>query len=1175
MQCVNCGADQPVGKRFCTACGQSLIRACAECGTALGHGDRFCGECGTPSAAPPPAYAAPAAHTTAPTVSPTADPGQRRFVTVLFADIVGFTPFSEGRDAEEVRAMLTRYFDRATEIIERFGGQVDKFIGDAVMAVWGAVTALEDDAERGVRAALELVDAVAALGAEIGVDLTARAGVLSGETSVGSGGNEKGLVVGDLVNTASRLQSIAEPGTVLIGETTKNLVEAAVELESHGEHNVKGKKVPVGAWRAVRVVAGRRGEGRVGGLVAPFTGRDNELRILKDMLAATTRERRTRLISIVGEGGIGKSRLVEEFLHYIDGLADTIYWHHGRSPAYGDGLTFWALGEMVRRRCGIAESDDTHRTMTRLRTTLADFVADGEDRAWLEPRLAGLLGAAPMPTSDRAELFSAWRSFFEHVALRGTTVMVFEDLHWADSGLVEFIDELTARSSSRPILVLTLARPELLDRRPGWGSGRANTMALHLAPLADPDVADLVTGMVPGAGQMVADHVVSNAGGIPLYAVEIVRMLVNADIVTRSGDRFQTVGDLSSVRVPDSLTGVVGARIDQLDPADRSLLQDASVLGQTFTLTGLAALQSGDTTSLEQRLERLIQRELLAVEADPRSPERGQYRFIQSLIREVSYSRMARVERKDKHLAVAAYLEERGDVELAGAVAAHYVGAIEAASESETGALTELAVSAVARAAVRAAELQSHEQAVALALQGVTIDPDAPAAGHLWVLAARSAHASVDDQAETYARKGLEVLRSTGDEPSLLDAGRALATIYNDARSGVRAVEVLRPLVDEAADTTSEEFAKAATELARALMFVADFPTALEYVERALHAAERRDMVPTIADGLITRGTILGSTGRPREGAALLSTALELAEELDLGRSVTRALNNLAYLSICDERHIATELTVKRLEQSRRIGDPLHIFDSLLLMAQDHAENGQWREMDPLVEEAIGDRDIAALSPAYRFFVGELDRQKKMWCGDPLGAQGIHESLVAAISRELDNEVDTVTQSNVDRDRALLALLNGDALQAAQIALTIEDDTPNLYDVEALLLSALALGDGDLLSHADARLNASVFRGKRIEALSGVIEASLDVLSGGAVAAGILVDAVLRLRQVEFPPITALVAALAAKLVGAKSEAGRDLAELAFDLSEEHDLFTVRDLIPDVGTDSARAQAGA
>ena len=350
MRCATCEVENPPGSKFCLGCGAGLARSCPRCGTDLPSHARFCNECGTTlTAAASPALAgfAPAP---APTVVPPSPTTERRLCSVLFVDLVGFTPLAEKRDPEEIRELLSLYFDRAQAIIGHYGGTVEKFIGDAVMAVWGAPVANEDDAERAVRAALEVVASVTELGIESGVELAARAGIVTGEVAITIGKVAEGMVLGDTVNAASRVQSVAPPGAVLVDESTWRAASGAVAFSEVGTLHLKGKEEPVQAWRALRVVAQRKGVGRSERLEPPFVGRGEELRLIKDLLHATSREKRARLVSVTGIPGIGKSRLTWEFLKYVDGLAETVYWHQGHSPAYGEGITFWALGEMVRMR---------------------------------------------------------------------------------------------------------------------------------------------------------------------------------------------------------------------------------------------------------------------------------------------------------------------------------------------------------------------------------------------------------------------------------------------------------------------------------------------------------------------------------------------------------------------------------------------------------------------------------------------------------------------------------------------------------------------------------------------------------------------------------------------------------------------------------------------------------
>ncbi|HEY4752283.1 MAG TPA: adenylate/guanylate cyclase domain-containing protein, partial [Candidatus Limnocylindrales bacterium] len=371
MTCRSCGADVPAGMKFCVECGTPLSEACPNCGTPTVAGQKFCGVCGfrlggavEQAAASLGAVASPRA---LPTPAPVGALGtERRLVTVLFADLVGFTTLAEGRDAEAVRDLLSRYFETSSEIVRRYGGTVEKFIGDAVMAVWGTPVAHEDDAERAVRSALDLVAAIAQLGADLGTPaLRARAGLLTGEAAVNRSAIDQGMVAGDLVNTASRLQGVAAAGTVIVGEATMRAAAGAVVFEAAGEHDLKGKVAPVAAWRALRVVSQVRGRGRADVLEPPFVGRETEYRLIRELFHATGRERRARLVSLTGQAGIGKSRLGWEFNKYIDGLAETVMWHEGRSPSYGEGVAFWALGEMVRKRAGLKESDDEATTRSR------------------------------------------------------------------------------------------------------------------------------------------------------------------------------------------------------------------------------------------------------------------------------------------------------------------------------------------------------------------------------------------------------------------------------------------------------------------------------------------------------------------------------------------------------------------------------------------------------------------------------------------------------------------------------------------------------------------------------------------------------------------------------------------------------------------------------------------
>ena len=888
MICQACGTENAAGRKFCDECGSALSSPCPACGASNRPGAKFCGECATPLAVgAAPAHAAVAV---APAESARAE---RRLVTVLFADLVGFTTLAEGRDAEAVRDLLSSYFELASDLLGRYGGTVEKFIGDAVMAVWGTPIAHEDDAERAVRAALELVDAVQRLGP----DIVARVGVVSGEAAVTIGATNQGMVAGDLVNTASRLQSVAEPGVVLIGESTQRAVSAAIVCEPAGDQELKGKALPVTAWRAMRVVAERGGTGRSERLEAPFVGRDDELRLLKELLHATGREGRPRLVSVIGQAGIGKSRLVWELLKYIDGVVEDIYWHDGRSPAYGDGVTFWALGEMVRVRAGLAEADEEATVRERIAATLEEYVPDAEERRWIEPSLLALLGISDAPASGGQELFAAWRTFFERIAIKGTVALVFEDIQWADPGLLDFVDHLVEWSRA-PIYVVTLARPELMDKRPNWGSGARSFTSLRLDPLTDPAMGDLLAGLVPGLPSPVADAIVARAEGIPLYAVETVRMLVTDGRLVEEGGGYRPAGDLSTLAVPDSLHALIAARLDALDQADRALLQDAAVLGQSFTLAGLAAVSATDPGELEPRLGALVRRELLVLEVNPRSPERGQYAFVQALIREVSYATLAKRGRRSRHLAAARFFESLGDDELAGVLAAHYLAAHrESADGPEADALAVQARIALKGAAERAAQLGSHVQALAFLESALSITGERTDEAELLRRAGIAAsHGGRHDAAEAFLARAVASYRDLGDRDGAARAVALQGEVLLNAFQLQPALDVLEPAAKEFEDIGDSALVHLWSQLARARFFREETEPAIEWSDRTLAAAERLNLVSIVADTLATKGTTLAEAGRPIEGSALLQAALRLAEANGLPFTAGRAHLNLSYM---------------------------------------------------------------------------------------------------------------------------------------------------------------------------------------------------------------------------------------------------------------------------------------
>jgi class 3 adenylate cyclase len=616
--CPQCGAENPTGQRFCGQCGNPLDAGCPACGAQNAPGNKFCGACGTALSGEPAAPAASEPAEAAPAAQPASE---RRLVSVLFADLVGFTAASEKRDAEETRELLSRYFDTCRRLIELYGGTVEKFIGDAVMAVWGTPTATEDDAERAVRAALDLVTSVSALGDEVGSpELRARAGVLTGEAAVTIGAEGEGMVAGDLVNTASRIQSVAQPGSVYVGDSTRRATEQTIAYESAGSHELQGKGGLYPLYRALRVVSGARGSLKSQGLEAPFVGRDRELRLIKDLFHACADDGRAHLVSVTGIAGIGKSRLTWEFFKYIDGLPQLTFWQRGRCLSYGEGVTYWALADLVRMRCRISEDEEPAAAHTKLEAALLEHVLDEEERRFIEPRVAHLLGLEEGPRFERDDLFAAWRLFFERLADAEPTALVFEDMQWADDSLLDFIDYLLEWSRDSRLFVLTLARPELQESRPTWGAGRRNFTSLYLEPLSEASMEALLAGLVPGLPDEVHSQILARAEGVPLYAVETVRMLLDRGVLVQDGSVYRPAGPITSLEVPETLHALIAARLDGLSAEERRVLQDASVLGKTFSKSALAALSGIGLDELDPLLTSLVRKEVLGIQADPRSP---------------------------------------------------------------------------------------------------------------------------------------------------------------------------------------------------------------------------------------------------------------------------------------------------------------------------------------------------------------------------------------------------------------------------------------------------------------------------------------------------------------------------------------------------------------------------
>jgi class 3 adenylate cyclase/tetratricopeptide (TPR) repeat protein len=910
--CSACGTENREGGKFCTECGASLalVRACAACGAPHEPGQRFCAECG--------------ARLLAPAATATAEPtAELRLASVLFVDLVGYTSLSETRDAEDVRDLLSRYFDQARTIIRRYGGTVEKFIGDAVMAVWGAPVAREDDAERAVRAALELVDAVAAFGESVGApQLRARAGVVTGQVASLANPGE-GLVVGDRVNTASRVQSTAEPGTVYVDEVTRQASSAAIAYADAGEHAVKGKAGPLRLWRALRVVAGAGGAQPEEGLAAPFLGRDPELRMIKELFHTAVDRGRPRLITVSGAAGVGKSRLQMEFVRYVDGLADTILWHSGRCLSYGDGVAYWALAEMVRQRMGIEEDASPELAEAKLAAGLDRWLTDPAERAFVGERVRTLLGLAE-PGLSRAELFAGWRLLFERLAEQSPVVLAFEDVQWADDGLLDFVDHLLDWSGS-PIVVIACARTELIERRPTWASGRAGVSPIFLEPLPGAVIGELLDAMVTGLPAAVRERLVAQAEGMALYALESVRALLDRGLLGDDGGRLVVRGEIGEeLAVPASLTSLLTARLDALEPDERALVKDLAVLGGSFPRATVGVVSETPDARLDELLTSLVRKDVLAVRADPLSPDRGQYQFAQTLLRSVAYDMLSRHERKPRHLAVAAHVRSTEGEELAELVAAHLLAAYRAAAgDPDEEALREQALSALRRGAQRAASIGAPEVAAQTLLGAVELARgDRERAELLAASAERCEAAGRPDEALERFEAAVAALEAAGEAHGalLLEAPIALQLnrLGRNREAGERAEAALEAL---GPDAPGEELAPLVYARGAALCSAGDVATGELDLQRAVVLAQAYELPALLTRSLAQRAIACAQLGRVEEARILYGGAAELADRPGLEEQQTRALLNLGDLLWRYDRPGADETSRQAMAAGRRLGN--------------------------------------------------------------------------------------------------------------------------------------------------------------------------------------------------------------------------------------------------------------
>jgi predicted ATPase/class 3 adenylate cyclase len=859
------------------------MAVCRSCGAELTPAARFCASCG----------ASVAAHVG----------DERKVVTVLFADIVGSTATGSEQDPEEFGAAIRPQLARMREALEHHGGTIEKYIGDSVVAVFGAPITHEDDPERAVRAGLAIV---AALGT------SARVAVNTGEAVVVMGAlAERGdeIVLGDVVNTAYRIEEATPDGSVFVGEATYRVTRDAIEYGERRLIEAKGKRDPVPVWEALKPrstvpAASERAP------QAPLVGRKEELTLILNTLARSKRNQTVQLVTLVGVPGIGKSRLVWELQRSLEEASDLVTWRRGRCLPYGEGVAYWALDEIVKSEAGILETDDAAAADEKLRRSVRELVSDPSEAAWVEEHLRPLLGLGSAAAGEtRDEAFSAWRRFIESLAERAPLVLVFEDLHWADEGLLDFIEHVADWSREAPLLLLCTARPDLHERRDGWG-GHGNALTITLAPLTGEETAQLLSFLlhrseVPAA---LRETLLSRAEGNPLYAEEFVRMLVDRGLLVLEADGWKL--HASELPMPESVQGIIASRLDALAAEEKSLVQAAAVVGRTFSPAALAAVRSIDREDVDRTLQALDRRGLFRRYRAPVGAE-GEYVFHHALVRDVAYGQIPRARRGEKHVRAAEWLESLGLPEDHAETAAHhYLAALEyvRAVGGDVQPFAERARTALGRAGDRALALNAYAASARFFGGALELSPTEDERPELLFNYGRalSRSAAPDEDVLVQAR---DSMLAAGDAERAAECQVILGELLWRREQRDRAFAELREAV-ATLDGRPPSYAKAyaLSTLSKCHAAGDEANAALELARSAMQIAEELGLEDLRADALITIGLVRVTTG-DRRGLEDLERSIEIAEEANSPLSIRGYLNlgsmlaNLGDLRRADALH--------------------------------------------------------------------------------------------------------------------------------------------------------------------------------------------------------------------------------------------------------------------------------
>ncbi|HUG65777.1 MAG TPA: AAA family ATPase [Gaiellaceae bacterium] len=789
---------------------------------------------------------------------------ERKVVTVVFCDLVGFTARAESMDPEDVAALLRPYHQRVRAELERHGGTVEKFIGDAVMALFGAPTAHEDDPERAVRAAIAIRD-FAVEGA-----LELRIGITTGEALVALGASPaegEGMASGDVVNTAARLQSAAPTNGILVDATTYRATRHAVDYDEAASVDAKGKAEPISVWEATGARS-RFGVDVTHRARAELVGREQELGFLRDAFLRARTTRTPQLVTLVAVPGMGKSRLVYELMRIVDADPELVTWHQGRCLAYGDGVAFWALAEVVKAQAGISERDTEDEAAEKLHAAVEDAIDNANDVRWVESHLRPLVGLEAdtgLGGDRRGEAFAAWRRFLEALAEQRPLVLVLEDLHWADDGMLDFVDELIDWLSGVPLLVACSARPELLERRPGWGGGKLNASTIGLSPLSQEQTALLISHVLERSllPAEIQQALLERSEGNPLYAEQFAQLYLER-------------GSAEDLPLPETLQGIVAARLDGLSGEEKAALQDASVVGKVFW-TGALRRDENEATALLHSLERkgfLTRQRRSSVESE------GEWAFAHMLLRDVAYGQIPRADRAHKHHQTAEWIESLGRPDdHAELLAYHWRSALELALAAgrDTSELATPARLALRAAGDRSFAVNAYPAAAAYFGEALTLWPDEnEERPQLLYRFADALYVAADEGALDALEEARDALLAAGDRETAAEAEISVSRVWWHRGRSDEASAHETHAAELAGSAVSPATARVLANVARTRAIGGDPEEGLRLAREALAMAEALELDELRTHTLSTIGMAKGYLGDPT-GRRDEERALELA----------------------------------------------------------------------------------------------------------------------------------------------------------------------------------------------------------------------------------------------------------------------------------------------------------